>query len=97
MINLSFSISLENPEASRNRVSGRNFLDRLPDGVVALEYNDDWGQFRMSALGRQLTSPDDKADEIAYGINVSGTYAIWPRRQYPRQLYLWGWHRSLPH
>ena len=76
--NLSFSISLENSEAAGNRVSGRNFLDRLPDGVVALEYNDDWGQFRMSALGRQLTSPDDKADEIAYGINVSGTYAIWP-------------------
>ena len=54
------------------------FLDRLPDAVVALEYNDDWGQFRLSALGRQLTSPDDKQDELAYGINVGGTYAIWP-------------------
>ncbi len=71
---LSFAVSLENAEGP----SGRGFIDRLPDGVVALEYNDDWGQFRMSALGRQLTSPDDKADEIAYGINVSGTYAIWP-------------------
>ena len=69
---LSFAVSLENSEGP----SG--YIDRLPDGVVALEYNDDWGQFRMSALGRQLTSPDDKADEIAYGINVSGTYAIWP-------------------
>ncbi len=69
---LSFSVSLENAEGPED------FIDRLPDGVVALEYNDDWGQFRMSALGRQLTSPDDKADEIAYGINVSGTYAIWP-------------------
>ena len=71
---LSFSVSLENAEGS----SGGKFIDRLPDGVVALEYNDDWGQFRMSAVGRQLTSPDDKADAIAYGINVSGTYAIWP-------------------
>ena len=54
------------------------FLDRLPDAVVALEYNDDWGQLRLSALGRQLTSPDDKQDELAYGINVGGTFAAWP-------------------
>ena len=81
---LSFSASLENAEASTNGIinqpagASSSFIDRLPDGVVALEYNDDWGQFRMSALGRQLTSPDDKADEIAYGINVSGIYAAWP-------------------
>ena len=54
------------------------FLDRLPDAVVALEYNDDWGQLRLSALGRQLTSPDDKQDALAYGINVGGTFAAWP-------------------
>ena len=77
---LNFAVSLENPEAAENRVVGTSgkFLDRLPDGVVALEYNDDWGQFRLSALGRQLTSPDDKQDELAYGINVGGIYAIWP-------------------
>ena len=77
---LNFAVSLENPEAAGNRVVGASgsFLDRLPDAVVALEYNDDWGQFRLSALGRQLTSPDDKQDELAYGINVGGTYAIWP-------------------
>ena len=77
---LNFAVSLENPEAAGNRVVGASgsFLDRLPDAVVALEYNDDWGQFRLSALGRQLTSPDDKQDELAYGVNVGGTYAIWP-------------------
>ena len=82
---LNFAVSLENPEAAGNRnvdnrgvVTASTFLDRLPDAVVALEYNDDWGQFRLSALGRQLTSPDDKQDELAYGINVGGTYAIWP-------------------
>ena len=73
---LKFAVSLENPEARQN--FGGKFLDRLPDAVVALEYNDDWGQFRVSALGRQLTSPDDKQDELAYGINVGGTFAAWP-------------------
>lgn len=73
---LKFAVSLENPEANQN--IGGKFLDRLPDAVVALEYNDDWGQFRLSALGRQLTSPDDKQDELAYGINVGGTFAAWP-------------------
>ena len=90
---LNFAVSLENPEASGIKsVDGMGdlfknsegkdknpaFLDRLPDAVVALEYNDDWGQFRLSALGRQLTSPDDKQDELAYGINVGGTFAAWP-------------------
>ena len=77
---LSFAVSLENPEAAGNPtvgVSGK-FPDRLPDAVAALEYNDDWGQFRMSALGRQLTSPDDKQDELAWGLNVSAIYAAWP-------------------
>ena len=73
---LKFAVSLENPEADQN--IGGKFLDRLPDAVVALEYNDDWGQLRLSALGRQLTSPDDKQDELAYGINVGGTFAAWP-------------------
>lgn len=73
---LQFAVSLENPEANQN--VGGKFLDRLPDAVVALEYNDDWGQLRLSALGRQLTSPDDKQDELAYGINVGGTFAAWP-------------------
>ena len=73
---LKFAVSLENPEANQN--IGGKFLDRLPDAVVALEYNDDWGQLRLSALGRQLTSPDDKQDELAYGINVGGTFAAWP-------------------
>ena len=73
---LKFAVSLENPEANQN--IGGKFLDRLPDAVVALEYNDDWGQFRISALGRQLTSPDDKQDELAYGINVGGAFAAWP-------------------
>ena len=73
---LKFAVSLENPEA--NQKIGGKFLDRLPDAVVALEYNDDWGQFRISALGRQLTSPDDKQDELAYGINVGGAFAAWP-------------------
>ena len=73
---LKFAVSLENPEARQN--IGGKFLDRLPDAVVALEYNDDWGQFRISALGRQLTTPDDKQDELAYGINVGGTFAAWP-------------------
>ena len=89
---LKFAVSLENPEASGIKsVNGTGdlfgdngkdknpaFLDRLPDAVVALEYNDDWGQLRLSALGRQLTSPDDKQDELAYGINVGGTFAAWP-------------------
>ena len=82
---LKFAVSLENPEAAGNRnvdnrgvVTASKFLDRLPDAVVALEYNDDWGQFRMSALGRQLTSPDDKQDELAWGLNVSAIYAAWP-------------------
>ena len=90
---LKFAVSLENPEASGIKsVNGMGnlfkdsegkdknpaFLDRLPDAVVALEYNDDWGQLRLSALGRQLTSPDDKQDELAYGINVGGTFAAWP-------------------
>ena len=73
---LKFAVSLENPEANQN--IGGKFLDRLPDAVVALEYNDDWGQLRLSALGRQLTSPDDRQDELAYGINVGGTFAAWP-------------------
>ena len=90
---LKFAVSLENPEASEIKsVNGMGdlfkdskgkdknpaFLDRLPDAVVALEYNDDWGQFRLSALGRQLTSPDDKQDELAYGINVGVNFAAWP-------------------
>ena len=78
---LKFAVSLENPEANQRTGIGNNtikFLDRLPDAVVALEYNDDWGQLRLSALGRQLTSPDDKQDELAYGINVGGTFAAWP-------------------
>ena len=77
---LKFAVSLENPEAAGNPTVGvtGKFLDRLPDAVVALEYNDDWGQFRMSALGRQLTSPDDKQDELAYGINVGVNFAAWP-------------------
>ena len=73
---LKFAVSLENPEARQN--IGGKFLDRLPDAVVALEYNDDWGQFRISALGRQFTTPDDRQDELAYGINVGGTFAAWP-------------------
>ena len=83
---LKFSASLENPEAANNWTvnaagvmsNSMSFLDRLPDAVVALEYNDDWGQFRMSALGRQLTSPDDKQDELAWGLNISAIYAAWP-------------------
>ena len=76
---LKFAVSLENPEAVQ-KLDGENeekFLDRLPDAVVSLELNDDWGQLRLSALGRQLTSPDDKQDEVAYGINVGGTFAAW--------------------
>ena len=73
---LKFAVSLENPEAQQDH--GDKFLDRLPDAVVSLEYNDDWGQFRLSALGRQLTTPDDKQDELAYGISVGGTFAAWP-------------------
>ena len=77
---LKFAASLENPEAASNPTIGvpGKFLDRLPDAVLALEYNDDWGQFRLSALGRQLTSPDDKQDELAYGINVGVNFAAWP-------------------
>ena len=77
---LKFAVSLENPEAAQNPTIGvtGKFLDRLPDAVVALEYNDDWGQLRLSALGRQLTSPDDKQDELAYGINVGVNFAAWP-------------------
>ena len=73
---LKFAVSLENPEAQQDH--GGKFLDRLPDAVVSLEYNDDWGQFRLSALGRQLTTPDDRQDELAYGISVGGTFAAWP-------------------
>ena len=73
---LKFAVSLENPEANQDH--GSKFLDRLPDAVVSLQYNDDWGQFRLSALGRQLTTPDDMQDELAYGISVGGTFAAWP-------------------
>ena len=77
---LKFAVSLENPEGPKIK-DGEDkelaFLDRLPDAVVSLEINDDWGHIRLSALGRQLTSPDDKQGEVAYGINVGGTYAAW--------------------
>ena len=73
---LKFAVSLENPEAQQDH--GGKFLDRLPDAVVSLQYNDDWGQFRLSALGRQLTTPDNRQDELAYGISVGGTFAAWP-------------------
>ena len=91
---LQFAVSLENPEAiqaatpacfgfplscpGRARPGGFKFLDRLPDAVVALEYNDDWGQLRVSALGRQLTTPDGRQSALGYGINVGGTFAAWP-------------------
>ena len=89
---LQFAVSLENPEAGQNtclvfpacgtrfvpatRLS--RFLDRLPDGVLALEYNDDWGQVRFSVLGRQLTTPDGRQSALGYGINIGGTIAAWP-------------------
>ena len=81
---LKFAVSLENPDAGQNIVDEkgdekfRKFLDRLPDAVVSLQYNDDWGQFRLSALGRQLTTPDDRQDALAYGISIGGTFAAWP-------------------
>ena len=91
---LRFAVSLENPEAFQSLAAtgaclrggcggrfvpgGVRFLDRLPDAVAALEYNDDWGQLRVSALGRQLTTPDGRQDALAYGINVGGTFAAWP-------------------
>ena len=88
---LKFAVSLENPEARIRAcrvfpgcvaVPGAlppfKLLDRLPDAVAALEYNDDWGQLRLSALGRQLTTADDRQDALAYGINVGGTFAAWP-------------------
>ena len=90
---LKFAVSLENPEASGIKsVNGMGdlfkdgmgedknpaFLDRLPDAVVSLQYNDDWGQLRLSALGRQLTTPDDRQDALAYGISIGGTFAAWP-------------------
>lgn len=56
---------------------GSRFLDRLPDAVAALEYNDDWGQVRFSVLGRQLTTPDGRQSALGYGINIGGTFAAW--------------------
>ena len=73
---LKFAVSLEDPNANPNFAS--KFLDRLPDAVVALEYNDDWGQLRLSALGRQLTTADDMKNAMAYGISVGGAFAAWP-------------------
>lgn len=88
---LKFSVSLENPEAVQvSCLAGLaacgnpvppgfgKFLDKLPDAVGALEYNDDWGQIRFSILGRQLTTPDGRQDALAYGINIGGTFAAWP-------------------
>ena len=73
---LKFSVSLENPEARQN--FGGKFLDKLPDGTGALEYNDDWGMVRFSILGRQLTTPDDRLEELAYGLNLAAKIAAWP-------------------
>lgn len=73
---LKFSVSLENPEANQN--FGGKFLDKLPDGTAALEYNDVWGLVRFSVLGRQLTTPDDRQEELAYGLNLGAKIAAWP-------------------
>ena len=91
---LQFAVSLENPEARQRAclvfpACARpgipptpggffKFVDRLPDGVRALEYNDDWGQVRFSVLGRQLTTPDGRQSALGYGINIGGTFAAWP-------------------
>ena len=89
---LKFAVSLENPEANQRAClvaacflrpgpgapGTSKFLDRLPDGVLALEYNDDWGQVRFSVLGRQLTTPDGRQSALGYGINIGGTFAAWP-------------------
>ena len=61
------------PPATPNK-----FLDKLPDGTMALEYNDVWGLVRFSVLGRQLTTPDDRQEELAYGLNLGAKIAAWP-------------------
>ena len=73
---LKLSLSLENPEAIQN--FGGKFLDKLPDGTAALEYNDAWGMVRFSVLGRQLTTPDDRQEELAYGLNLGAKIGAWP-------------------
>ena len=73
---LKFSVSLENPEA--NQTFGGKFLDKLPDGTAALQYDDVWGMVRFSILGRQLTTPDDRQEELAYGLNLATKIAAWP-------------------
>ena len=73
---LKFSVSLENPEANHPNYGGK-FLDKLPDGTGALEYKDDWGLIRFSILGRQLTTPDDRQSELAYGLNLGAKFAAW--------------------
>ena len=73
---LKFSISLENPEARQN--VGGKFLDKLPDATGALQYNDVWGMVRLSILGRMLTTPDDRQEELAYGLNLGMKFSAWP-------------------
>ena len=72
---LTFSVSLENPEA-RQAIGGK-FLDKLPDATGALEYKDARALIRFSVLGRQLTTPDDRQEEMAYGLSLGTKFAAW--------------------
>lgn len=90
---LTISASLENSEfsgrdatgplgeTSATAASGRGGfnaeMDDLPDFTVAALYKGDGFGLKAAGLLRKLTTPGDTDDEIAWGVNLSGSADLW--------------------
>lgn len=74
---LTIAFAVENPEGDFSNDGGLN-LDQLPDGVVRLRWEQDWGHLQTAFLGRELRFDDgEKNDsEFGYGLTLSGSLKV---------------------
>lgn len=74
---LTLAFAVENPEGDFANDGGLN-LDRLPDGVVRLRWEQDWGHLQTAFLARELRFDDGENEdsEFGYGLTLSGSLKL---------------------
>jgi hypothetical protein len=74
---LTVAFAVENPEGDFANDGGLN-LDRLPDGIVRLRWEQDWGHLQTAFLARELRFDDGENEdsEFGYGLTLSGSLKV---------------------
>lgn len=75
---LSVAFALENPEGDFTGPDGDLNLDRYPDSVVRLRWDQDWGHLQTAVLGRELRIDDgsNSSSQFGYGLTLSGSLKL---------------------